>query len=217
MKESYRPNQTIQPEAKPQGGPERPALPQKNALNRAIEQTRDLHKRNGWTFLPFGVAGDVSPVLPSRPLTTIISAPSADHLTEEPKKVDKNQAPHEEGKAPPKVPQSQSESESEARIEQLDHDMGELMEQIGDRRVFFEMLADAMAEKVKRMSKEERERTFEHLKAVNRKRMQDMDPRNANYLRQLVGEPLDPSLSDEKLQRMFELPGSEESPSESKR
>jgi hypothetical protein len=29
-----------------------PTLPQKSALNRAVERTRDLYERNGWPFVP---------------------------------------------------------------------------------------------------------------------------------------------------------------------
>jgi hypothetical protein len=32
-----------------------PTLPQKSALNRAVERTRDLYERNGWPFLPWGI------------------------------------------------------------------------------------------------------------------------------------------------------------------
>jgi hypothetical protein len=34
-----------------------PKLPQKSALNRAVERTRDLYERNGWVFLPLVQAG----------------------------------------------------------------------------------------------------------------------------------------------------------------
>jgi len=34
-----------------------PTLPQKSALNRAVERTRYPYERNGWVFLPFGEAG----------------------------------------------------------------------------------------------------------------------------------------------------------------
>jgi hypothetical protein len=193
-----------------------PTFPQKSTLNRAVERTRDLYERNGW-LLPFSAAGKDSSTLPSRPPTTVYSAPSHTHLLEEPTNPAKIQTPQEAGKASPKAPQPQSESESNAQREWLDRDMRELMEKIGDRKLFFEMLADAMAEKVKGMSKQDRERTFERLKALNRIRMQDMDPKNAKYLRQMVGEPLDPSLSDEKLQRMFDLPPADNPPSDEKR
>jgi hypothetical protein len=31
--------------------------PEKSALSRAVERTRDLYERNGWAFLPLGEAG----------------------------------------------------------------------------------------------------------------------------------------------------------------
>jgi hypothetical protein len=40
-----------------------PTLPQKSALYRAVERTRDLYERNGWVFLPLGEAGKASPSL----------------------------------------------------------------------------------------------------------------------------------------------------------
>ena len=70
-------------------------LPQKSALNRAVERTRDLYERNGWVFLPLGEAGEGSPTLPSRPPTTIFSAPSLDYFIEEPKNPDNTQSPQE--------------------------------------------------------------------------------------------------------------------------
>ena len=206
---SNQPQPIIQLDAQPQGSPERPTLPQKSALSRAVERTRHIYERNGWVFLPFSESGKDSPMLPSRRPTTIFSAPSHDHLVEEPKKIDINQPPHEEAKDPPNLPQPQSEPKQQAR-ERLDRDMRELMQQIGDRKLFFEMLGDAMAQKVKRMSKEERERELERLKVVMRIHMLDMDPKNSNYLRRLSGDPLDPSLADEELQRLLNLPSSDE-------
>jgi len=44
-----------------------PALPQKSALNRAIEQTRKLYEQNSWTFLPLPEAPKVSLYLPLNP------------------------------------------------------------------------------------------------------------------------------------------------------
>jgi hypothetical protein len=38
-----------------------PTLPQKSALNRAVERTRALYERNGWDFLPLGEVGKSSP------------------------------------------------------------------------------------------------------------------------------------------------------------
>src|SRR4030095_4059345 len=44
---------------------EHPTLPQKSPLNRAVERTRELYKRNGWIFLPLGEAGKPSPAVPT--------------------------------------------------------------------------------------------------------------------------------------------------------
>jgi hypothetical protein len=35
-----------------------------STLSRAVERTRDLYERNGWSFLPWGEAGKPSPSLP---------------------------------------------------------------------------------------------------------------------------------------------------------
>lgn len=35
----------------------KPPPPEKSALNRAVEQTRELYERNGWVFLPWGEVG----------------------------------------------------------------------------------------------------------------------------------------------------------------
>jgi hypothetical protein len=44
-----------------------PTLPQKSALNRAVEKTRDLYERNVWVFIPLGELGKSSPGLPINP------------------------------------------------------------------------------------------------------------------------------------------------------
>ena len=44
----------------PLASQERPTLPQKSALNRAVERTRALYEINGWVFLPLGEAGEHS-------------------------------------------------------------------------------------------------------------------------------------------------------------
>jgi hypothetical protein len=55
-------------QAPPEGGNGSPAIPptlqerakpppEKSALNRAVERTRDPYERNGWIFLPLGEAG----------------------------------------------------------------------------------------------------------------------------------------------------------------
>jgi hypothetical protein len=44
---------TVQESAKPPPeGRSYPTLPHKSALNRAVERTRDLYERNGWTLVP---------------------------------------------------------------------------------------------------------------------------------------------------------------------
>jgi hypothetical protein len=42
-----------------------PTLPQKSALNRAVERTYALYERNGWVFLPLGVTAKDSIVTPN--------------------------------------------------------------------------------------------------------------------------------------------------------
>ena len=42
-----------------------PTLPQKSALNRAVERTRDLYERNGWVFVPLGEGGQGSLGVPT--------------------------------------------------------------------------------------------------------------------------------------------------------
>jgi hypothetical protein len=44
-----------------------PTLPQKSALNRAVEWTRDLYERNGWAVLPLGEAENTSSSLSNQP------------------------------------------------------------------------------------------------------------------------------------------------------
>jgi hypothetical protein len=73
-------------------------------------------------------------------------------------------------------------------------------------------LERVMREAIQRMSDSEKKRQLERLKALSRMRMQDMKPKYANYLRRLVGDLLDPSLSDEELQRLFDLPSTEAAP-----
>src|SRR5947209_5551605 len=41
-----------------------PTLPQKSALNRAVERTRTPYERNRWVFLPLGEAGHGSLISP---------------------------------------------------------------------------------------------------------------------------------------------------------
>jgi len=43
---------------------ERAKPPPENTLSRAVERTRDLYEKNGWVFLPLGVAAQDSPGLP---------------------------------------------------------------------------------------------------------------------------------------------------------
>jgi hypothetical protein len=50
---------TVHESAKPPPeGRALPTLPQKSALSRAVERTRNLYERNGWTFLPLGEAAE---------------------------------------------------------------------------------------------------------------------------------------------------------------
>jgi hypothetical protein len=42
---------------------EQPKAQPGSALSRAVERTRELYERNGWTFLPLGEAGEISPSL----------------------------------------------------------------------------------------------------------------------------------------------------------
>ena len=42
-----------------------PTLPQKSALNRAVERTRNLYERNSWVFLPLVEAGEPSLDVPT--------------------------------------------------------------------------------------------------------------------------------------------------------
>jgi hypothetical protein len=197
---------------------EHPTLPQKSALTRAVEWTRNLYERNGWVILPLAEAGKDSPTLPSRLPTTIFSAPSHDHLIEEPKKGDKNQPPHEDGKDSSKVPQPQSEPkkpltpEDAAMLDETMRGFFALPER--ERSEVFDRV---IGEDIRRMRDSDREQFFGWVKTLNRIRMQDMDPKNANYLRRLVGQPLDPSLSDEELQRMLDLPAADEPPSDAER
>jgi len=180
MKEGFRPNQTVQPEAKPQGGPERPTLPQKSALNRAVERTCDLHKRNGWTFLPFSEAGDVSPALPSRPLMGVFSTPSHDILLEEPKKLAKNKSHHEEL---PKVPRPHNKTERR---------------QLGP-------LARAMKEATRCEGVDPQallQRSTEKIRSM----LPDQDPDVAEVFRRTFGPPEHQTPSAEDLLRMFDLP-----------
>jgi hypothetical protein len=44
---------------------ERAKPPPENTLSRAVERTREIYKRNGWTFLPWGEAGRGSPGVPT--------------------------------------------------------------------------------------------------------------------------------------------------------
>jgi hypothetical protein len=39
--------------------------PQKSELNRAVDRTRNLYEKNGWTFLPLGGAGEHSSGVPT--------------------------------------------------------------------------------------------------------------------------------------------------------
>jgi hypothetical protein len=113
MKEGYRPHQIVQQEAKPQGGPERPTLPQKSALNRAVERTRDPYERNGWTFLPFGDQGN-----PSANLAVNLKDQS-NPLPEKTSKERQNKDILSEGefeKRPPKLVEQRREDEAMPRI-----------------------------------------------------------------------------------------------------
>jgi hypothetical protein len=41
-----------------------PTLPQKSALNRAVDRTHKLYEKNGWIFLPLDEAGKLSSGVP---------------------------------------------------------------------------------------------------------------------------------------------------------
>src|SRR6516162_8055328 len=178
FKEGYQPQQIVQPEAKAQGGPasrEQPPLPQKSELNRAVERTRELYERNGWTFLPLGGVGEDSPTLPSLSPTIVLPPPSHDILLEEPKKLDKNKSHHEES---PKVPHPRNKTESQ----QLDP------------------IARAMREAARREGIDPQS-LIQELNLKLQQMLADYDPREAENLQRMFDIPPDPSApSPEDLQ-----------------
>jgi len=189
--------------------------PEKSALNRAVERTRNLYQRNGWVFLPLGEAGKDSPTLPSRLPTTIFSAPSHDHLIEETKKPDITQTPLEVGEDSPKVPQPQSEPKkpmTPADVAMLDESM----------RWLFSLPEKERNEVFERVMKEARERMSESELFFERLRMEekirsmlpDQDPDVAEVFRRTFGPPDRPTPSPEDLQGMFDLPSPDELPSD---
>jgi hypothetical protein len=210
---------TVHESAKPPPeGRALPTLPQKSALNRAVEGTRDLYERNGWVFFPLAEAGKDSPPLPSRPLTSIFSVPSHDHLIEETNKPDKNPPPQEAGKDSPNLPQPQSEpkkpmaSEDAAMLDEAMRWLFSLPEK--ERNEVFDRV---MREAIERMS--ESERFFERLRMEEKIRsmLPDQAPDVAEVFRRTFGPPDHPTPSPEDLQGMFDLPSDDEPPSETKR
>jgi hypothetical protein len=183
---------TVHESAKPPPPESRayPTLPQKSALNRAVERTRIIYERNQWVFLPLE-----SPTLPFRPPTTIFSAPSVDHLLEEPKKVDKNQPPHEEGKDPPKVPQSHNET----------------------KRQPLDPIARAMREAARREGIDP-QALIQEVDQRLQQMLADHDPREARELQRMFDIPPDPSApSPEELQRMFDVSSADDPTSDDHR
>jgi hypothetical protein len=197
---------------------EQPTLPQKSALNRAVERTRNLYERNRWFFLPFSEAREGSPMLPSRPSTVIFSPLSHDHLLEETKKPEITQTPQEAWKNSPKVPNPHSEKkkpmtpEDAAMLDRAMRWFFSLPEK--EREEVFDSVMRGARE---RMS--EGERFFEQLRLEEKIRsmLPDQDPDVAEVFRRTFGPPDHLTPAPEKLQRMFDLPSADEPPSDIKR
>jgi hypothetical protein len=216
--EEYRPQQSKQPEQTrphleagngspgippsvheranpPPEGRAYPTLPQKSALNRTVERTRDLYERNEWVFLPFSEAGEISPMLPSRSPTLVFSAPSLDNLLEEPKSGDKTQSPQDARKDSAKVPHLHNETKR-----QLPNPIARSMREAAQREgVDPQVLIQEVTLKLQQM-------------------LADHDPREADELQRLFDIPPDPSSpSPDELQSLFDLPSTEEPTSDDKR
>ena len=185
---------TVHEAAKPPPSESRayPTLPQKSPLNRTVERTRKLYEQNGWTFLPLGEAGEVSPTLPHLSPTFVFSAPSHGILLEEPEELAKNKSYHEES---PKVPQPHNKTEHKP----------------------LSPIARAMREAARRDGIDP-QALIQEVDQRLQQMLADHDPREARELQRMFDIPPDPSSpSPDDLQRMFDLSSADEPSSDDNR